>query len=96
MVLVQPFFLKFWNIVGPDITSFVLLFLNNGVFDSQINFTHVILISKYRNPSQLSQFRQSAFAMLFISFPLKCLQIGLGLYYQALFRHLSRLSSWDG
>ena len=43
--------------LGHDITQFVLTFLNNGVFNTTINFTHIVLIPKCKNPENISQFR---------------------------------------
>lgn len=48
---------SFWPIVGEDVSSAVLKFLNEGSFDSAINHTHVLLIPKIKNPTKPSDFR---------------------------------------
>ncbi|KAK6157019.1 hypothetical protein DH2020_011267 [Rehmannia glutinosa] len=50
------FFKKFWHIVGPNVLSFILNFLNNGIFDNKTNFTHIVLIPKINKPVLVSQF----------------------------------------
>lgn len=50
------FFQNFWHIVGTDVSSFILNFLNNHAFDYQVNFTHICLIPKVKNPDMVSQF----------------------------------------
>ncbi|KAL0378315.1 UNVERIFIED_CONTAM: hypothetical protein Sradi_3137000 [Sesamum radiatum] len=51
------FYQKHWDIVGHDICACVLDFLNNGSLNSSFNFTHVVLIPKISNPSDMSHFR---------------------------------------
>ncbi|KAL0433046.1 UNVERIFIED_CONTAM: protein NO VEIN [Sesamum latifolium] len=51
------FYQKHWDIVGHDICACVLDFLNNGSLNSSFNFTHVVLIPKNSNPSDMSHFR---------------------------------------
>ncbi|KAL3516195.1 hypothetical protein ACH5RR_023097 [Cinchona calisaya] len=50
------FFQKYWNIVGNDITSSILNFLNNGIFHKTLNSTTVVLIPKCQDPNLVSQF----------------------------------------
>lgn len=40
------FFQQFWSIVGPDVSSVILSFLNSGMILKKINFTHVSFIPK--------------------------------------------------
>ena len=38
------FFQKFWHIVGHDVTSVVLSFLQSRRYLRKMNFTHIVLI----------------------------------------------------
>lgn len=45
----NPSFYQFyWHIMGEAVTSVVLNFLNNGMFDKCINFIYIILIPKVK------------------------------------------------
>lgn len=50
------FYQKFWHIIRNDVVTFVLDFLNNGVFDPSVNYTHIVLIPKVAQPD-VTQFR---------------------------------------
>ena len=47
------FFQKFWHIVGSDVTQGVLSVLNSGHLLRKVNFTHIVLISKVKNPTKI-------------------------------------------
>lgn len=47
----------YWHIVGDKVTSVLLNFLNNGIFDHCNNFTHIALIPKVTNSINTSDFR---------------------------------------
>lgn len=51
------FFQKFWHIIGPNVVSSVLDFLNHKKMPSKVNFTFVVLIPKVKKPSKMSEFR---------------------------------------
>ncbi|KAM1486372.1 hypothetical protein ACFX2I_000579 [Malus domestica] len=51
------FFQKFWNIVGEDTTTAIKNFQATGRLLKQINFTHVTLIPKTKQPEEVAQFR---------------------------------------
>jgi hypothetical protein len=51
------FFQKCWHVVGTDVSHVVLDFLNSGRMLGCINFTHIVLIPKVKNPQCMSQFR---------------------------------------
>ena len=51
------FFQKFWHIVGNDVTTAVLDFLNTGNMLGSINFTHIALIPKVKSVESMSQLR---------------------------------------
>ncbi|KAK6144547.1 hypothetical protein DH2020_021367 [Rehmannia glutinosa] len=51
------FFQKFWHLIGTDVVNFILNFLNNGVFNRDINFTHIVLIPKTKSPELITHFR---------------------------------------
>ena len=51
------FYQKYWKLIGEGVTGTVLDFLNNGRFDPNLNYTHIVLISKIKKPESMSQFR---------------------------------------
>ncbi|KAL0011169.1 hypothetical protein SO802_006277 [Lithocarpus litseifolius] len=51
------FYQKFWHIVGDDVVSAILDFLNNGNMLPEINHTNIVLIPKVKNPQKMSEFR---------------------------------------
>ncbi|KAL0378863.1 UNVERIFIED_CONTAM: LINE-1 retrotransposable element O protein [Sesamum radiatum] len=51
------FFQKYWDVVGPDIISFTLSFLNDRIFYPKFNYTYIVLIPKCPNPELMSHFR---------------------------------------
>lgn len=51
------FYKNFWYIVGNDVTNIVLEFLNTSNMLSEINYTHIVLISKVKSPEKMSNFR---------------------------------------
>ena len=51
------FFQKFWHIVGNNVVSAVLDFLNNGYMVPELNHTYIVLIPKIKNPVKMSDFR---------------------------------------
>ena len=51
------FYQKFWHIVGDDVTTAVLDFLNSGQLLKSVNYTHISLIPKIKSPDHMTQFR---------------------------------------
>ena len=51
------FYQKFWHIVGDDVVSAVLDFLNNGNMLPEINHTNIVLIPKVKDLEKMSDFR---------------------------------------
>ncbi|KAL5740040.1 hypothetical protein ACOSQ2_029220 [Xanthoceras sorbifolium] len=51
------FFQKFWNVVGEDVSSVCLKFLNGGCSVEEFNATNVVLIPKVKNPERMTDFR---------------------------------------
>ena len=51
------FYKKFWHIVGNDVSSAVLEFLNFGIMIPEINYTHLVLIPKIKSPEKMTNFR---------------------------------------
>ncbi|KAA3472577.1 reverse transcriptase [Gossypium australe] len=49
--------MKCWPVIGEDVTSFCLHFLNGGMDVSLINKTNIVLIPKITNPSNITHFR---------------------------------------
>ncbi|KAL0413324.1 UNVERIFIED_CONTAM: hypothetical protein Sradi_1534100 [Sesamum radiatum] len=55
------FYQNFWSIVGPDVCSCIVDFLNGGDFNSLLNFTQLVLIPKCPNPVDMTNFRPISF-----------------------------------
>ena len=51
------FFQKYWHIVGTDVSNAVLDCINSGNILHSINFSHITLIPKRKNPEVMSHFR---------------------------------------
>ena len=51
------FYQKFWHIVGDDVVAAVLDFLESGNMNSDINYTHIVLIPKVKLPEKMSDYR---------------------------------------
>lgn len=51
------FYQRFWHIVGNDVSSAVLDFLNSGTMLPEINYTHIVLIPKVKSPEKMTDFR---------------------------------------
>ncbi|CAL8164298.1 unnamed protein product [Prunus armeniaca] len=49
------FFQKYWHIVGNDMSRAIINFLSSGRLLHKINFTHVVLIPKVKNPKDMTQ-----------------------------------------
>lgn len=50
------FYQTYWHIVGEEITSIFLKFVNNDLFDKGINFTYIVLIPKIKKLVNASDF----------------------------------------
>ena len=50
------FYQHYWELVGKDITTSVLLFLNSATLPEHLNHTFITLIPKVKNPKLVSQF----------------------------------------
>lgn len=51
------FYQSCWHVVGEEVCTTVLSFLNDFVFDDHINSTYIVLIPKISNPTRHSDFR---------------------------------------
>ena len=51
------FYQKFWHIVGNNVSSIVLEFLNSGIMVLEINYTNLVLIPKIKSPEKMTNFR---------------------------------------
>ncbi|XP_059440462.1 uncharacterized protein LOC132172916 [Corylus avellana] len=51
------FYQEHWNLVGEEVVMAVRHFFSTGLIDPDINFTHITLVPKKKNPSGVSDFR---------------------------------------
>ena len=51
------FYQKFWYIVGDDVITAMLDFLNSGLMLLEINYTHIVLIPKIKVPKKIFDYR---------------------------------------
>jgi hypothetical protein len=51
------FYQLHWDLLGPDIVTAVLDFLNGGTMPVEFNHTTIVLIPKTRNPQNMKEFR---------------------------------------
>lgn len=51
------FFQKYWNILGSDITTCILDFLNLHRIPHALNYTFIVLIPKNSSPKRITEFR---------------------------------------
>ena len=51
------FFQSYWSIVGDDVSSAVLNYLNNCFLPAAINHTFITLVPKVKSPEKISEFR---------------------------------------
>ena len=51
------FYQHYWFLVGNCVTQTILDFLNHGIIPPKFNETHVVLIPKIKNPTQITQYR---------------------------------------
>ena len=51
------FYQKFWYIVGDDVITAMLDFLNSGLMLLEINYTHIVLIPKINVPEKISDYK---------------------------------------
>ena len=51
------FYQHYWNLIGHDISKFVLHYLNSATLPDHLNHTFITLIPKKKNPKFASEFR---------------------------------------
>lgn len=59
--MIASFFQKYLHVVGSNVSNAVIDFLNSGRMLGCINFTHIVLIPKIKDPQCMSQFRPISF-----------------------------------
>lgn len=69
------FYQKFWDVVGNDMTRFVNNIICGRISPRNVNMTNVALISKVKNPTNISDFDQFPYKMGCIKFLRDQLQI---------------------
>ncbi len=67
------FFQKFWHIIGCDVVQAISSVLTSGHMLKKINFTHIALIPKIKNPQQMSDFRPISLCNVVYKMISKCL-----------------------
>ena len=55
------FYQKFWYIVGDDVITAMLDFLNSSLMLLEINYTHNVLIPKIKVPKKILDYRPISF-----------------------------------
>jgi hypothetical protein len=55
--LPADFFQKHWDLMGDEVCLAVLNTLNSGILPHYLNMTHIALIPKVKNPSNVTEFR---------------------------------------
>jgi len=51
------FYQHFWLVVGDNVVTCVLDFLNNGTAPLDFHETHIVLIPKVKSPTKVSKYR---------------------------------------
>ena len=51
------FYQKYWHVIGDDVITTVLDFLNSGYMILEINYTHIVFIPKVKSSEEISNFR---------------------------------------
>ncbi|XP_059436284.1 uncharacterized protein LOC132169234 [Corylus avellana] len=46
-----------WSELGDEVCEAALQFFNSGILEENVNFTHIALIPKIRNPTRVTEFR---------------------------------------
>jgi hypothetical protein len=54
------FYQSYWEIVGPEVTQAILSILHSGFMLRKINFTHIVLIPKIKEPVKITDYRPIA------------------------------------
>ena len=57
MVCQQFFYQNYWDIVGPEVSQAIISILHSGFMLRKINYTHIALIPKVKNPKRITDFR---------------------------------------
>ena len=54
----SPFFIqKYWHIMGENVTEALLSVQNTGHILNKMNFTHILLIPKIKDPQHMADYR---------------------------------------
>lgn len=50
-------FKKYWRLIGSDISTCVLKFLNDGIIPPKLSYTFIVLVPKISKPYRITDFR---------------------------------------
>lgn len=87
------FFHKYWHLIGSNITTCVLDFLNLHRLPHALNYTFIVLIPKIAKPSRITEFRPISLCNIVYKIGAKVLANRLNLTLIRLHPPLSRLLS---
>lgn len=51
------FYQEYWQLIGKDVCTATIRFLNEGVFDIGINYTFIVLVPKVKNPQTAGDYQ---------------------------------------
>jgi hypothetical protein len=60
------FYQTYWDIVGPEVSQAIISILHSGYTLRKINYIHITVIPKVKNPERITDFRPISLSMLFI------------------------------
>jgi hypothetical protein len=67
------FFQKIWHIIGSDVVNAISSVLTSGHMLNKINYTHITLIPKIKNPQQMADYRPISLCNVVYKVISKCL-----------------------
>lgn len=74
------FYQRFWHLVGNNVISCALAFLNRHELEPQLNYTHIVVILKCQTPELITQFRPICLSNVMFKIVSKAITNGLKPY----------------